>query len=73
MDGRGDGIRGRVITHRGPLAVSSRLVGLHNVENLLCAVGVGEALSLPLAAVTAGIEQMPKFEGRTMVMVLAPK
>jgi len=59
-----DGIRGRIITHRGPLAVSSRLVGLHNIENLLCAVGVGEALALPPAAITAGIEQMPYVPGR---------
>jgi UDP-N-acetylmuramyl-tripeptide synthetase len=59
-----DGIKGRFTTRRGQMAISSRLVGLHNVENLLCAVGVGEALSLPLAAVTAGIEQMPYVPGR---------
>ena len=61
---RPDGIRGRFVTRRGHLQIRSRLVGPHNVENLLCAVGVAEALDLPPEAVEAGIEHMPHVPGR---------
>ena len=59
-----DGIQGRIATRRGPLALRSRLVGPHNVENLLCAIGVAEALEIPPATITSGIEQMPHVPGR---------
>jgi len=58
------GIRARVVTPRGEIAVRSRLVGKHNVENILCAVGAAEALGLPKEAVSAGIDRMPQVPGR---------
>ena len=58
------GIQGSIATRRGLLALSSRLVGLHNVENLLCAIGVAEALELQQEHIVAGVERMPHVPGR---------
>ncbi|MEZ4364847.1 MAG: UDP-N-acetylmuramoyl-L-alanyl-D-glutamate--2,6-diaminopimelate ligase [Kofleriaceae bacterium] len=50
------GIRARLRTPRGELEVVSRpLLGAYNVANLALAVGVGEALGLPHAAIAAGL------------------
>jgi len=58
------GIRGTIVTPDGPMAFHSRLVGAHNLENILCAVAVAVALKLPLPAVEEGIEAMESVPGR---------
>ena len=58
------GIEAELETRRGLLTFHSRLVGPHNIENILCAVGVAEALELPAAAIEQGISQMPHVPGR---------
>jgi len=58
------GIRARVLTPRGPLALHSPLLGRYNLENLLAAVAVGEALELPHEAVAAGLAQRGTVRGR---------
>jgi beta-N-acetylhexosaminidase len=49
------GTRGTIATPRGELAIESPLLGRYNLENLLAAVAVGEALELPHAAIAAGV------------------
>jgi murE/murF fusion protein len=59
------GIRARVATPRGALAVESRpLVGHYNVANLALAIGIGEALGLPHDAIARGIAALKGVPGR---------
>jgi UDP-N-acetylmuramoyl-L-alanyl-D-glutamate--2,6-diaminopimelate ligase len=58
------GIRARVVTPRGTLALASRLLGPFNLENLLAAVAVGEALRLPLATVEQALREVAPVPGR---------
>jgi UDP-N-acetylmuramoyl-L-alanyl-D-glutamate--2,6-diaminopimelate ligase len=51
-------------TPRGPLPLNVRLRGHFNVENVLCAVTVGELLELPHDAVRAGIAAVHGVPGR---------
>ena len=61
-----DGIRMRVATPIGEIAIVSPLIGEHNVMNLLGAVGIGIALGLDgrrIADVLAGVAAVPgRFE-----------
>jgi UDP-N-acetylmuramoyl-L-alanyl-D-glutamate--2,6-diaminopimelate ligase len=59
-----EGIAARVYTPQGDLAVRSPLVGRHNLENILSAVGVGISLSLPLQTIRIGIENLHNVPGR---------
>jgi len=58
------GIAARIRTPAGSFDCRSALSGAHNVENLLCAVGVGAALGIPPAAMAAGIESVTAVPGR---------
>ncbi|HJZ86721.1 MAG TPA: UDP-N-acetylmuramoyl-L-alanyl-D-glutamate--2,6-diaminopimelate ligase [Polyangia bacterium] len=58
------GIEAQLATPRGPLAVRSPLLAQHNLENIVVAVGVAEALGLPHPAVRAGIEALHGVPGR---------
>ncbi|OGU05769.1 MAG: UDP-N-acetylmuramoyl-L-alanyl-D-glutamate--2,6-diaminopimelate ligase [Geobacteraceae bacterium GWC2_58_44] len=58
------GIRCRLSTPRGELALASDLLGRFNLYNILAAVGTGLALGLPDAAIRAGIEGHKKVPGR---------
>ena len=58
------GIAARIRTPAGSFDCRSALSGAHNVENLLCAAGVGAALGIPLAAMAAGIESAAAVPGR---------
>ena len=61
-----DGIRMTVQTPRGALTITSRLIGEHNMMNLLGAVGAGLALDLApdaIARALAGVTAVPgRFE-----------
>ena len=59
-----EGIRGTIHTPAGSFAFSSPLVGRHNLENILCAVGVGVALKIDLAAMGQGIQGLSYVPGR---------
>jgi UDP-N-acetylmuramoyl-L-alanyl-D-glutamate--2,6-diaminopimelate ligase len=59
-----DGIRLRVDTPQGPLALRSPLVGGHNVENLLAAVACGLALDLPVATIAHALSAVTAVPGR---------
>jgi murE/murF fusion protein len=59
------GIRARVDTPRGVLAISSEpLVGHYNVANLALAVGIAEALGISHDAIARGIASLPGVPGR---------
>jgi len=59
-----DGIRMAVDTPAGSLEIASPLVGEHNVMNLLGAAGVGVALGIPLATVSAALGAVAAVPGR---------
>lgn len=59
-----DGIRGQIATPLGHLHFNSFLVGEHNLENILSAVGVGSALGLPLETIGKGIDNTQSVPGR---------
>lgn len=58
------GIRARIHTPRGELAVETSLLGRYNLENLLAAVAVAEALELPHRALVDGLAQQQPLPGR---------
>ena len=58
------GIKTRITTPEGVLDISSLLVGKHNLENILCAAGVGTAMNISLANITSGLEQTTSVPGR---------
>jgi UDP-N-acetylmuramoyl-L-alanyl-D-glutamate--2,6-diaminopimelate ligase len=58
------GIRARVSTPDGQAELQSPLVGEHNLENLLVALGCGLGLGLPLPTVLAGLSQSRGAPGR---------
>ncbi len=59
-----EGIRGSLVTPRGVLDFESRLLGRYNLENLLAAVGVGEALHLPHEAIASAFADRQPLAGR---------
>ena len=58
------GTSGRMTTPRGSFHFRTSLVGKYNLENILCAVGVGEALGLPLESLKKGVESVSSVSGR---------
>jgi len=59
------GIVARLATPRGELAIEAKpLIGHYNVENLALAIGIGEALGLPHAAIARGIATLQGVPGR---------
>jgi UDP-N-acetylmuramoyl-L-alanyl-D-glutamate--2,6-diaminopimelate ligase len=58
------GVTGMLRTPRGPVELRSPLVGLHNLENLLCAAGMALALGVPPEAVARGLALCRGAPGR---------
>jgi UDP-N-acetylmuramoyl-L-alanyl-D-glutamate--2,6-diaminopimelate ligase len=59
-----DGIRATVMTPRGLLEIASPLIGLHNLYNILAAIGAAEALGTPPAMIARGIQKASRVPGR---------
>jgi UDP-N-acetylmuramyl-tripeptide synthetase len=59
-----NGIAGEISTPGGKFHFKSRLVGKHNLENILCAAGVGSALNLAVEDLRTGIEAVSVIPGR---------
>ena len=59
-----NGIRGTLKTPGGPLAFTSALIGRHNLENILSAVGAALALGVDTDSIRAGIEALTTVPGR---------
>jgi murE/murF fusion protein len=60
----GEGLSVTLATPSGPLSIRSTLVGRHNLENLMSAVGVGLYLKIPLKIIKTGVESLPAVPGR---------
>jgi UDP-N-acetylmuramoyl-L-alanyl-D-glutamate--2,6-diaminopimelate ligase len=58
------GIRGTIRLPSGNVSLESRLVGAHNLENLLVTLGVVEALGLDAKKAAAGLATAPAVPGR---------
>jgi murE/murF fusion protein len=58
------GITGNVVTPAGSFEFKSPLVGKHNLENILCAAGVGVVLNLTLDSIKRGIQAVCAVPGR---------
>lgn len=58
------GTAGKVATPGGSFDFKTPLVGVHNVENILTAAGVGTALKIAPPAIKAGIEALAAIPGR---------
>lgn len=59
-----NGITGTLSTPDGNFTFSSDLIGKYNLENILCAVGVGVALKLSPEKIKKGIQTAPAIPGR---------
>jgi len=59
-----NGLSGTLVTPKGTVPFSSRLLGRFNLSNILAAASAGIALDLPLEAVRAGIEGHATVPGR---------
>jgi UDP-N-acetylmuramoyl-L-alanyl-D-glutamate--2,6-diaminopimelate ligase len=58
------GMAARIATPHGKMEFRSQLVGRHNLENILSAIGVGVALGIPLETIAAGISSLENVPGR---------
>jgi UDP-N-acetylmuramoyl-L-alanyl-D-glutamate--2,6-diaminopimelate ligase len=58
------GVEATVQTPRGQVQITSKLVGAHNLENLLVALGVAHALDLDLERAAAALSAQPGVPGR---------
>ncbi len=58
------GIRATLSTGGGAVAITSKMVGHHNLENMLCAAGVAVALGIPTEIIASGIEGAAAAPGR---------
>lgn len=58
------GIVARIVTPSGEFELHSALVGEHNLENLLVAIGCGIALELPLGTIALGLAGSAGAPGR---------
>jgi UDP-N-acetylmuramyl-tripeptide synthetase len=59
-----NGITGTISTPDGDFTFSSPLIGKYNLENILCAVGVGIALKISPQKIKKGIQTAPAIPGR---------
>jgi UDP-N-acetylmuramoyl-L-alanyl-D-glutamate--2,6-diaminopimelate ligase len=55
-------------TPRGTVRIDSKLVGRPNVSNILAAAATAVAIGLPLAAIAAGVRNLPGVPGRFEVV-----
>jgi UDP-N-acetylmuramoyl-L-alanyl-D-glutamate--2,6-diaminopimelate ligase len=58
------GVRAVIRTPAGDVQITSRLIGAHNLENLLVALGIAHALELDLGRAADGLSREPAPPGR---------
>jgi len=59
-----EGITADIATPRGPISITSRLIGRYNLANILGVVALAQTLGLPAEAIRKGIAAMPGAPGR---------
>ena len=62
----GTGMSVTLATPSGLLDIRSPLVGSHNLENVMSAVGVGLHLEIPLDTIRQGVASLPAVPGRLL-------
>ncbi len=62
LDARG--LHGRVRVPSGEVSIASRLVGEHNLDNVLLTLGIVEALGLPIERAAEALSLCPAVPGR---------
>ncbi|MEA1867686.1 MAG: UDP-N-acetylmuramoyl-L-alanyl-D-glutamate--2,6-diaminopimelate ligase [Thermodesulfobacteriota bacterium] len=59
-----DGITGKLATPKGPVSIKSRLIGLHNLYNILAAAATSITLGIDPDHIKTGIESITRIPGR---------
>ncbi len=59
-----DGITGKLATPKGPVSIKSKLIGLHNLYNILAAVAASITLGIDPDHIQTGIESIIRIPGR---------
>jgi len=59
-----DGIRMAIETSKGVMELESKLVGAHNLTNVLVAVGMAQAMGFSESRIRSGLEQLTAVPGR---------
>ncbi|MEA3385854.1 MAG: UDP-N-acetylmuramoyl-L-alanyl-D-glutamate--2,6-diaminopimelate ligase [Thermodesulfobacteriota bacterium] len=59
-----DGITGKLATPKGPVSIKSRLLGLHNLYNILASATTAIALGIDPDHIQTGIESIMRIPGR---------
>jgi len=59
-----DGITGKLATPKGPVSIKSKLIGLHNLYNILAAVAASITLGIDPDHIQTGIETIIRIPGR---------
>jgi len=57
-------IIGSILTPKGKISLNSFLTGYHNLQNILCATGVGIALDISLSDISSGLAETSNVPGR---------
>lgn len=59
-----DGTSFTVKTRKGSFRIETRLIGMHNVSNILAATAAALALKIPIAAIVKGVRRLEAVPGR---------
>ncbi len=59
-----DGITGKLATPKGPVSIKSKLIGLHNLYNILAAVAASITIGIDPDHIQTGIETITRIPGR---------
>ena len=59
-----EGLKFKMKTPIGEAEIRSKLIGLHNVYNILCAAGSATTLGIPITGISKGIEKLECVPGR---------
>lgn len=59
-----DGLRATLRTPWGRFAITSRLIGRHNLQNIMAAIGAAGVLGLPLESFVRGVCALERIPGR---------
>lgn len=58
----------KIMTPYGVVQVITKLVGVHNLQNILAAIAAAVAINIPLESIVAGIENTDRIPGRMEVV-----
>jgi UDP-N-acetylmuramoyl-L-alanyl-D-glutamate--2,6-diaminopimelate ligase len=68
-----DGVKGSIRTDQGLISLELNLVGRHNFENAMIAMGMAALADIPLAQAAAALTTMPQIPGRLEKLEGSPR